>query len=173
MEDSTQFSKSCWAPGPHFLNSWRKPWEYSASVDATYRHSCWCPGPLHCQHISSHDIDFVKHVASFLPHKFTASAKFAGPRPQAGNRGGGLANKAFADPAGLAIICENWFLMLTHTIDLQFKYLCRSSGLHGLHSFRGHWDHINVFQQWWGITWHIIFSRLEVPSTKDIENELI
>ena len=36
--------------------------------------------------------------------------KFAGPRPQAGNRGAGLANKAFAlaGPAELAIICENY-----------------------------------------------------------------
>ena len=36
----------------------------------------------------------------------TVSAKFAGPRPQVGKRGGGLANKAFAGLAGLAKICE-------------------------------------------------------------------
>ena len=37
------------------------------------------------------------------------SAKFAGPQPQAGNnRRGGLATEAFAGPAGLAIICENY-----------------------------------------------------------------
>ena len=36
------------------------------------------------------------------------SAKFAGPRPRACNRGGGLANEPFAGPAGLAIICVNY-----------------------------------------------------------------
>ena len=47
------------------------------------------------------------------------STKFVGPWPQAGNKGGGLANEAFAGPAGLAIICANyiisycWILQLT------------------------------------------------------------
>ena len=35
-------------------------------------------------------------------------AKFAGPRPQAGNREDRLANEAFAGPAGLAMIYENY-----------------------------------------------------------------
>ena len=30
------------------------------------------------------------------------------PRPLAGNAGGGLATEAFAGPAGLTIICENY-----------------------------------------------------------------
>ena len=41
-------------------------------------------------------------------HPNSVSTKFAGPRPHAGNRGGGLANEIFAGPAGLAIICENY-----------------------------------------------------------------
>ena len=72
-------------------------------------------------------------------------AKFAVPRPQAGNRGGGgLANEVFADPVGPAIICENyigsycWDMLLIDLQDLQFKYFCGSSGLHGLQSCHGH-----------------------------------
>ena len=36
------------------------------------------------------------------------SIKLAGPWPQSGNRGGGLANEAFTGLAGLAIFCENY-----------------------------------------------------------------
>ena len=47
----------------------------------------------------------------------SVSAKFAGPRPQVRNRGGGLANEAFAGPAGLAIICVNY--ISSYCRDLQ------------------------------------------------------
>ena len=71
----------------------------------------------------------------------SVSAKFACPRPKAGNRGGGLTNEAFTGPAGLAIICENYIgCYYLDMQDLQFKYFCGSSSLHGLQRFCGHWN---------------------------------
>ena len=55
----------------------------------------------------------------------TAPAKLAGLRPQAGNRGGGLANEVFANPAGLAIICENY--IDSYHWDMQLT--CRTCNL--------------------------------------------
>ena len=39
----------------------------------------------------------------------------------------------------------HWFLLLRHAIDLQdlqFKYFCRSSGVHGIQSFCRHWEQV-------------------------------
>ena len=60
------------------------------------------------------------------------SVKFAGPRPQAGNRGDGLANEAFGGPAGLAMICEN--CIDSYCWDMQLT--CRTCNLD---MFAGPW----------------------------------
>ena len=51
----------------------------------------------------------------------SVSAKFAGPQPQAGNRGGGLATEAFAGPAGLAVICENYIGFCCCNMQLTYR----------------------------------------------------
>ena len=49
------------------------------------------------------------------PHNRPVSMKLAGPWPQAGNIGGGLSNiEAFADPFGLAVICENYITLVSN-----------------------------------------------------------
>ena len=68
------------------------------------------------------------------------STKFAGPRHQAGNRGGGLICRSCW--TGNSLCKLHKFLQLRPAIglqDLKFYYLCGSLGLYGLQSFRGHW----------------------------------
>ena len=76
-------------------------------------------------------------------HPNSVSTKFAGPRPHAGNRGGGLANEIFAGPAGLAIICENY--IGSYCEDKQLT--CRTCNLNtfaGPQAFKVFADTANV-----------------------------